>query len=252
MTPTKPTKKKQKKIYWPSDIDDYIIEYNTETDLDIKEKIFRDHLYFPLDKLSESIINRFKFPYIDGSFEDVKSQVISYLVLSLHKFTPDKGKSFSYFSVIAKNYLILHNNKRYKEEKRLIYLSDYLSDSSNSSYNTEELLLLNPDDEHNIADSADFIKLIINYWEFNTTKIFKKDRDIEIAYAIIELLKRAQYIDNFNKKAIYILIREITNYETSHITKVVKKMREIIYNQLIEYKQTGWISDSSNFFIVKK
>jgi hypothetical protein len=76
-----------------------------------------------LDKLAENVINRFKFPYLNQSFEDTKGQVVSFLVMNLAKFKPEKNKkAFSYLSVIAKNYLILQNNNAYKQQKRSIQL----------------------------------------------------------------------------------------------------------------------------------
>ena len=97
------------KMYFNEDTEQAIIEYNKSQDEFEREIIFRERIHPALDKLAENIINRFKFPYIEGTFEDIKGQVVSFLVLNLHKFTEDKGKAFSYFSVVAKNYLILHN-----------------------------------------------------------------------------------------------------------------------------------------------
>ena len=40
------------------------------------------------------------------------------MVMNMHKYDHTKGsKAFSYFSVVAKNYLILHNNNNYKKLK---------------------------------------------------------------------------------------------------------------------------------------
>ena len=66
-----------------------------------------------------------------------------------------------------------------------------------------------------------FLESLIVYYEENITSMFKKKRDIDIAYAILELLKKREEIENFNKKSLYILIREMTNVNTSHITSVV-------------------------------
>mgnify|MGYP005813295943 FL=1 len=232
-------RKRKRNLYWTMDTEQAIIEYNVCDDELLREKIFKDNIYKPLDKLAENIINRFKFPYMDGSFEDVKHEVMSYLVLKLPNFTADKGKSFSYFSVVAKNYCILQNNKRYKEEKKVLHLSD----KSPESYSVQETLIVDPDESYNEPERVEFIKLFIKYWDYNLHKVFSKKRDLGIAYAILELLKRAHMIHNFNKKAIYLMIREITDCETSHITKIVKQVKEIKDKQYEEYKNTGMIHD---------
>lgn len=236
------------KMYFNEDTEKAIIEYNKSQNDFERETIFRERIHPALDKLAENIINRFKFPYIEGTFEDIKGQVVSFLVLNLHKFTEDKGKAFSYFSVVAKNYLILHNNNAYRDELRSTYLADPLGEES---FVLEEVLMTSPESETNRNDARDFIHLLVQYWDFNLTKIFRKKRDVEIANAVVELLRRAETIENFNKKALYVLIREMTNYKTVHITKVINKMKVHVLEQMKEYRRTGHLSDPSTFFVYK-
>ena len=68
--------------------------------------------------MCENIIHTFKFYYFDVPSEDVKHEVVSFLYMNKHKFKEGKGKVFSYFSIVAKNYLILHNNNNYKRMKQ--------------------------------------------------------------------------------------------------------------------------------------
>jgi len=46
----------------------------------------------------------------------------------------------------------------------------------------------------------EFKNLMLEYWDKNLTKVFTKKRDIQIADAILELFRRSQFIENFNKK----------------------------------------------------
>jgi hypothetical protein len=239
---------KKSKVYFSHETEQAIIKYNLSTDSDEREQIFREKIYGPLDKLAENVINRFKFPYMEGTFDEIKAQVVSFLVINLHKFTEDKGKAFSYFSVIAKNYLILHNNNSYKEEKRVLYFSD----QSDDSFSLEEMLVVEPDLKESAVDMAEFLKLLVEYWDFNLEKFFKKKRDREIASAIVKLIERIDNIDNFNKKALYLMVREMTNYKTSHITKVITKMRPHIIKMLAEFRRNGHLSDPSHYFSYKK
>ena len=155
---TQPQKKRQtNKVYFTQETEEAIIKYNKSTDLEEREQIFREKIYGPLDKLAENVINRFKFPYMEGTFDEIKAQVVSFLVINLHKFTEDKGKAFSYFSVIAKNYLILHNNNSYKEEKRVLYFSDQTEDS----FTLEEMLVVEPEIKDGMVDMKEFLKLLL-------------------------------------------------------------------------------------------
>lgn len=234
------------KMYFTEATERAIVLFNKTDDLEEREILFREEIHPAIDKLAENIINRFKFPYIDGNFVDIKNQVVSFLVLNLHKYTENKGKAFSYFSVVAKNYLVLHNNNSYRDEVRSTYLTD---SSSDEGFLLEDVLTTKPDSESSQRDAHDFIELLIQYWDFNLERIFKKKRDKEIANAVVELLRRANTIENFNKKALYVLIREMTNSKTVHITKVINKMKVHVLQQLQEYRKSGYLSDPSMLFI---
>ena len=89
---------------------------------------------------------------------------------------------------------------------------------------------------------------MVKYFEKNINNLFRNKRDIHVAYAIIELLKRRDEIENFNKKALYILIREMTNIETSYITKVVNVFKKEYKYLLNEFENKGIIEDKKNKF----
>lgn len=240
---------KKNKIYFSQHTEDAIVKYNKSVDDFERNQIFNTDIYPALDKLAENVINRFKFPYIDESFENIKHEVVAFLVLNLHKFTENKGKAFSYFSVIAKNYLILHNNTAYKENVKSTCV---LSSDSDEIFLNEDNLITTIDAETTKTDTQEFLNLLIQFWDFNLTKIFKKKKEIEIANAVIELLRRSNSIENFNKKALYLLIREMTNQKTINITKVINKMKVYVLRQLNEYRQTGYLSDPSIHFVYKR
>ena len=110
-----PRPKSKKRMYFDEVVQEAIIEYNQTENHNVKNKIYSDRIHKAFDKLAENIINTFKFTYFDYPFEDVKAEVVSFLVMNMHKYDHTKGsKAFSYFSIVAKNYLILHNNNNYK------------------------------------------------------------------------------------------------------------------------------------------
>ena len=83
-----------------------IIAYNAETDGTLRNKVFNEHIHRALDKLSENIIHTFKFYYFDYGARELKQEVVAFMLEKLPKFQEGKGKAFSYFSIVAKNYLI--------------------------------------------------------------------------------------------------------------------------------------------------
>jgi hypothetical protein len=137
----------------------------------------------------------------------------------------------------------LHNNNRYKQEKKSIYFSDLLEDKS-----FDDSLVMDLEGEESKKDMAEFSKLMIEFWDHNLTRIFKKEKDRAIADAVITLFRRADGVENFNKKALYLLIREQTNQKTSSITRVVNKMAKFVEQHLKEFRQTGTITEGSCYF----
>ena len=69
----------------------------------------------------------------------------------------------------------------------------------------------------------------------NLHKYFKKSDEARVADAVLTIFRNREHLEIFNKKAIYIYIRELTKLETPIITKVVKKMRDIFNNSYSRY-----------------
>tara|TARA_Y100001938_G_scaffold149667_1_gene237355 strand:+ start:651 stop:1346 length:696 start_codon:yes stop_codon:yes gene_type:complete len=204
-------RKKTTNYYWTDDTERGIIRYNSTERPEVKNKIYRDHLEYPFFKLTENIINTFKFSYFDDVFQDVQNECISFIILNMHKYDHTKGsKAFSYFSVVIKNYLILNNNANYKKLK-----------SHKNIDNAKSVAFIQKDEDANI-----FLEETIEYFENKIPQLFGKQKDRIIAYAIVDLMKIRDSIEDFNKKALYILLREMTNVETAKITKVLNIMRK--------------------------
>ena len=227
----------KKKLYFGPEVQDAIVRYNTNPDNpSLRNKIYGEEIHKAFDKLAENIINTFKFSYFDDPFKDVKHEVVAFLVMNLHKYDYTKGsKAFSYFSIVAKNYLILHNNANYKKLKSHDNIATLSIKSSKFLYS-----------DYGRDDLKDFTIELIKYFEDNIPSMFKKKRDIDIAYAFLELMEHREDIENFNKKSLYILIREMTGYTTSHITSVVNVLRKHYKNIFNQYYSTGTILDNKN------
>ena len=208
---------KKEKIYFSKKTEEAIIEYNSATDMVIRNEIYENRIKYSFDKLVENIFNTFKFTYFDNSPLEIQKETVTHLVSNMHKFEAGKGKAFSYFSIVAKNYLIFHNNNNYKRFNQHVDISETPGEDS--------VCLQTEDAHHKTIQTQEFMKLLINYWEKNITKIFTKQKDLNIAYAVIELFRSSDRIENFNKKTLYLYIRELSNCKTQQITKIINKMK---------------------------
>jgi hypothetical protein len=221
-------RKAKSKQYFTKDTEDAIIEYNLTDDQRIKDKVYRDRIKPAFDKLAEIVYNKWKFTYFDDDPQDVMSEVVTFMIEKIHMYKNGKGKAFSYFTIVARNYLILNNNANYKRYKDTSILS-----AMPESFDTEN----NWKEEDTNNEYRLFNKRMLAYWDEHLENYFPKKRDMQIADAILELFRRADYIENFNKKSLYLLIREMTGHPTHYITKVVTKMREKqmeLYNQFMD------------------
>ena len=238
-----PRKAKKKNYYFHQGTEDAIIRYNKSDDPTLRNTIYNEHIKTPFDKLAENIIHTFKFYYFDVPSEEVKNEVVSFLVLNMHKFKEGKGKAFSYFSIVAKNYLILHNNKNYKMGK-------IHSEMDVLDYKRNIL------EERGRADKTEGAELFINelhrFWDENLANIFRRDKDIRVADSVLHIFRIKQDIENFNKKALYILIREMTGSNTQHITRIINVMKK--YNKRLqhEFETNGTVDVSYTGSLVRE
>jgi hypothetical protein len=83
----------------------------------LREKIYRRFIYPAFMKLSENIINKIKPDYIDSSFQDLQTDLVTFLTARLNKFNPNAGKAYSYYTRTALNYIIAENQKGYAKVK---------------------------------------------------------------------------------------------------------------------------------------
>jgi len=222
------------KMYFTQETEDSIIKYNATENLQDREVIYNTKIKYPFEKLVENIFNTFKFSYFETGPLDVQKETVSHLVSNMHKFEAGKGKAFSYFSIIAKHYLIALNNSVYKRRNQHVEIGE--------EHDEHTVQLQTEDTHHKDEEMREFINLMIRFWENNVGKIFTKQRDLDIANAVIELFRSSDRIDAFNKKALYLYIREISACKTQQITKVINKMKQYQNNISRSYTNQGSIN----------
>jgi hypothetical protein len=196
----------------------------------MKNKIYNRFIHYPFDKLAENVIHTYKTYYFDVPYEDVKMNVVAFLNEKIHKFNGDNGRAFSYFTVIARNYLFNENNANYARMKARdgIEVIDTNRNVVNEVYDKQQMDAL-----------KDFMDYYVRYMDYNVFTLFLKDRDRKIADSLTELFRTRDNLYSYNKKALYILIRERTGVQTQYITKVVGRMKSIYGELYIDYMKEG-------------
>jgi hypothetical protein len=211
--------------YFTEETEDAIILYLQTTDTIERNRIYNSKIEYAFDKLAENIIHTFKFYYTDvDTMGELKHEVVAFLLSKLHLYQKAKGKAYSYFGTIAKRYLILYNEKNYKKLLERAELTEV--DDDKSTYND----IINADSQVNLIT---FLEIFIKYIDTHLFILFPKAPDAKTADALLEIFRKRENLDEFNKKALFIYTREIADVNTPQITKVIKKFKDIykkLYN----------------------
>ena len=212
-------RKKSKANYFTKETEEYIVKYNLSQDPEYRAKIFTDHIYLPFYKLAENIIHTFKFYYTDvDRIEDLKHEIISVLLEEkIMKFDPTNGaKAYSYFGTIVKRWLINYNNKNYKKLKQI----GSFDDVEDSYYPDNEITY------KNAIPLSKFLDNWINSIDNKLEEMFVKEKEVQIADAVLTLFRTRNDLEIFKKKALYIYIREMTDCDTPNLTKVINTLKQ--------------------------
>jgi hypothetical protein len=231
-------KPKKNKNYFTQDTEDAIIEYVASTDDYERNKIYRERIHYAFTKLTENLIHTYKYYYTDNySIEELQHNTIIFLLERLSKFKAGKGKAYSYFGTIAKRYLILNNKNNYEKLKSHLDISEI-----NDESDVDKELIIN---ESHDNDLINFFDIYIKYNDLYLDKLYPKENDKKIANAILELFRKRENLDIFNKKAFYIFIKEQVDADTTSITKIMKQMKNIYTELYNQYDKDGVIKKLS-------
>lgn len=234
-TPRK-RKPKESKNYFTQDTEDAILEYvaTLEDEQTKRNRLYSKRIEYAFDKLAENIIHTFKFYYTDvDTIAELKHEVVAFLLEKLPLYKQEKGKAYSYFGTIVKRYLINYNEKNYKKIKEKAEIEEVDEDRT---------IYLDIVSEHEAKyEPNTFMDQYVRYMDKHLYKIFPKDQDSKIADSIVELFRKREDLEIFNKKALYIYIREMTDVSTPQITKIIKKLKNTYVKLYSEYYREGFV-----------
>lgn len=240
-------KQKTNRNYFTQETEDAIISFTKTDNQKERNKLFNDHINYSIHKLAENIINTFKFYGTDLNIEDLKHEVVYFLIEKMPLYDQLQGKAYSYFGTIAKRYLIVLCEKQRKIRDQRKDIDDVDED--------KKILRGEAETEKNLEISH-FVKSYVRFVELNIDDIhenrfFNKDgilvkeyitfsdKDKSVVLTVLNLFKKVDELDVFYKPALYLHIREITGQKTTDITRVVKIMKCIMKQQLNIYSKKG-------------
>lgn len=222
MTTKKPAKKrrsKAKKNYYFTQVhEDAIIQYTKSNCMRERTQLYVEYIGPAFNEMVDKIVFTYKFTNLPNC-DSLREECKIWLMTILEKYDPSKGsKAFSYFSVITKNWFIHKVKKQQKKNLREVELG-------NISKSHEEEFLSTTESYISEREEDEFWKMFyeeIQSWDESQMK----DNDLKVYKAINILFESKEEIDIFNKKAIYLYLREITGLNTKQIVNSLKKFRK--------------------------
>ena len=211
-------RKRTKRLYFTQEHEDAIIAYNNSTDPRERTILYAKYIQPAFSEMVDKIVFTYKFTTLPN-IEDLREECKIYLTTILHKYNPDKGsKAFSYFSVITKNWFIHKVKKTNQQNKREMDIED-LSVEHQLLYASDKIKY---EEEREEEEFWNLLWKEIEGWE----KLKLKANEEKVLQAVKILLEDR---DNpnliFNKKAIYLYIREITGLNTKQVVNNLNKLR---------------------------
>jgi len=217
MTTTK-KKTRKKNNYFTKVHENAIIDYALTDEKSIRSELYIQYIGPAFDEMVDKIVYTYKFnnlPNIDYLKDDCKL----WLITILDKYDPSKkSKAFSYFSVITKNWFIHKVKQNSKRLKRDVQYEDL-------PINLESDKLITKNYYESEREEAEFWQHLfqeMKSWE----KLKLKDNEKKVLDAINILFNSIDEIEIFNKKAIYLYMREITGLNTKQIVNNLNRIRK--------------------------
>ena len=204
-------------MYFTAEHENAILKYCTSTDRAEKEHLYIKWIQPAFNQMVDKIVFSYKFTNLPN-IDELRMECKVWLTTILDKYDPNRGsKAFSYFSVITKNWFIHKVKKNTKKLQREIAYEDAELEIETS--------FVDPGDQYyQVTTQREFWENLweeINSWEVD----FEKEAERKVYEAVKIVLSSVDEIEIFNKKAVYLYIREITGMNTKQVVTQLNKMR---------------------------
>jgi hypothetical protein len=218
-------KKKKTNYYFDINVQNRIVEYQNMSDNKEKNELYEKHIFPAFYDLVQSLVSVYGFKSYTEDINHLKADCVSFLFETLNKWSPEKGtKAFSYFNVVAKNWLTIQSRRLLKNQNRCAFIDD--PEGMTHSEKTELYGKEYVDSEiymaEKLAQYYEILKLI-DYLSENV----KDNNDKKCCHAIKQLFDNIDDIEFFNKRAIFVYLREISGLSSTELSSSLSRIRKI-------------------------
>jgi hypothetical protein len=211
-------------MYFNQNTQAAICAYQKETDRKERERLYVNEIMPAFEKLTENLINIHKFTSLHDTYDDLKNDCVNFLFETIHKFDGTRGtNAFSYFNVVAKNWLIIRTKQKAQRVKRSVSLDDP------NSLNAHEFNIV---EEHNMVPSAEMIMenetsaagVLKMLYEIRTR--VKTENELACINSIITIFENVDDVDLLSKSAILLYMRELSGLSPKQLTTTMQMVKK--------------------------
>jgi len=176
------------------------------------------------DKLVESLIFIYGFASPNEPMEHMKNDCVTFLYESLHKFDATRGtKAFSYFNVVARNWLVISSKNRQKKVKRFVSIEDLKeSKSAEAEMYRNSQIGSTPEDQMIEALKRDSILEVLK----KIKKLLNQVHEHACMDAIITVFEQIDDLDFLNKRAVFVYVKNISNLNQKQMGSAMSIIRK--------------------------
>ena len=216
--------KGKRNLYFHQGTHDAIVKFQGLEGTKDRESIYVSEIFPAFDKLVENLIFIHGFTSTHSSFEDLKNDCVVFLYETLDKFDHTRGtKAFSYFNVVAKNWLIIKSKQRSKQIRRQVSLDDPMSISRRDMTSIESYKVVPAQDTEMIKRESieNLFSLMVEI-----KKKLSGENELACIDAIITLFEKIDDIDLLNKRAIFVYLRDISSLNPKQLSIAMSSIRK--------------------------
>lgn len=210
------------KLYFNEETHKSIVKFQSEFDKKERDKLYVEKIMPAFEKLVENLINIYKFTSMHDTYEDLKVDCVNFLFETIHKFDETRGtNAFSYFNVVAKNWLIIKTKQKAQKLKKIVSLDDPDSLTSHESCLIEEYNYLPfKDTNAELLNRKEIIQML-----YSVRAKAKSENELSCINSIITIFENLDDIDLLNKSAILLYMRELSGLSPKQMTTTMQAIK---------------------------
>ena len=201
-----------------------IVEYQKAETQQEKEDLYNKEIKYAFEKLVENLIFVYGFQNPYEPTKHLQADCVSFLLEAIHKWNVEKGtKAFSYYNVVAKNWLIGNAKKRQKNLKRSISF-EATEEMSAKDRRAIAHFQIAPGPDQRLED-IESKKEIVKVLKTIKARVHQENEVLCID-AIITIFEKVDTLDFLNKRAVFVYVREISGLNQKQLASALGTVRK--------------------------